>query len=103
MNRNYDVNVNHLCNGFVHPDTGKTITQYNKLKNDPAMMKIWTTAFGKEYVIMAQGNKKTGMKGTKYIFVMSHNEIDNIPADWIVTYTHIVSGVCPQKEDPNGV
>ena len=44
------------------------------------MMKIWTIAFGKEYGRMSQGENKTGMKGTKYIFFMSHDEIDNIPS-----------------------
>ena len=52
---------------------------------------------------MAQGNNKTGTKGTNSIFVMSHDEIDNIPADWIVTYARIVVDFLPHKEDPNRV
>ena len=34
---------------------------------------------------------------------MSHDEIDNIPAEEIVTYTHIFSVFCPQDEEPNRV
>ena len=97
MIRNYDVNNEHLCNGVVHPDTGKTITQYNKLNKKPTMMKIWTTAFGKKYGRMSQGDKKNGTKGNNSIFSMSHDSIDNIPEDWIVTYSRIVVNFWPQK------
>ena len=79
MNSNYDVNIKHLCNGIIHPDTSDTITKYKKLNNDPAMIKIWTTAFGNEYGRMAQGDNKTFTKVTNSIFAMSHYEIDNIP------------------------
>ena len=52
---------------------------------------------------MAQGNNKTGEKGTDTIFVMTHKEIANIPKDCIVTYAHIVVDFCLQKKDPNRV
>ena len=71
MNSNYDVNIEHLCNGVIHSDTGETSTQYNKLKNYPSIMEIWTNAFGKEYSRMAQGDKKTVTKENNYIFVIS--------------------------------
>ena len=47
MNSNYDVSIKYLYNGVVHPDTGKTITQYKNPMSYSAMMKIWTTEFGK--------------------------------------------------------
>ena len=52
---------------------------------------------------MAQGDDKTGTKGTNCIFVMTHEEIANIPADRVVTYARIVVDFRPQKEDPNQV
>ena len=52
---------------------------------------------------MAQGDTKTGTKGTNSIFVMSHAEIANIPRDRIVTYCRLVVDFRPQKEDPNRV
>ena len=56
---NYDVDVKHFCAPVVHPITGETITQYQKLKDDPATKDIRNTAFGKEFGNMAQGDKKT--------------------------------------------
>ena len=35
----------------------------------------WTTAFGKELGGLAQGDNKTGAKGTNTVFFMDHNEI----------------------------
>jgi hypothetical protein len=61
--------------------TGETITSYKKLINDPPTMEIWQTAFGKDFGGMAQGDDKTGQKGTNSIFVMTHAEILLIPAD----------------------
>jgi hypothetical protein len=49
---------------MVHPTTGNMITSYKKLMNDPEMAKVWQTAFGKDFGGMAQGDKKTGQKGT---------------------------------------
>jgi hypothetical protein len=50
---------------------------------------------------MAQGNKKTGQKGTKSIFVMTHNVIEKIPKNETVTYAHVVVDFHPQKVDPH--
>ncbi len=47
--------------------------------HDPATAKNWQTAFGKDFGGMAQGDLKTGQKGTNSIFVMPHTEILNIP------------------------
>ena len=58
---------------------------------------------GKEFGNMAQGDKKTGTKGTNSIFVLTHGEIANIPRDRVVTYARLVVDYRPQKEDPNRV
>ena len=50
---------------------------------------------------MAQGDTKTGMKGTDSIFVLTHDQIHEIPEDQTVTYARIVVDFCPQKADPN--
>ena len=36
----------------------------------PEMNEIWTTAFGKEFGNLAQGDLKTNEKGTNTLFVM---------------------------------
>ena len=61
------------------------------------------TAFGKEFGGMAQGDNKTGQKGTNSIFVMSHTEITLIPGDRVVSYAGIVVDHRPQKEYPNHI
>jgi hypothetical protein len=61
------------------------------------------TAFGKDFGSMAQGDLKTGKKGTNLIFVMTHEEIKNIPRNQTVTYTHVVVDFCPQKADPHNI
>ena len=98
-----DVDIEHFCAGVVHPITGETITKYKKLKNDPATQEVWTTAFGKEFGNLAQGDNKTGEEGTNCIFVMPRHEIQNIPNDCTVTYGRIVVDYRPQKKDPNRV
>jgi hypothetical protein len=84
-------NYAHFASPMVHPTRGKTITSYKKLMNDPEMAKVWQTVFGKDFGWMAQGDKKTGQRGTISVFVMTHNEID-IPrkAGHKWTYTQIV-------------
>ena len=67
-----DINIEHFYAPVIHPVTGKTITQYKKLKNDPLLKDIWETGLGKEVGQMAQGDNKTGTKGTYSMFVMSH-------------------------------
>ena len=99
----FDIDIEHFCNGVQHPVTGETITKYKKLINIPQMREVWTTAFGKEFGNLAQGDDKTGEKGTNSIFVMSHEDIANIPKGRIVTYGRIVIDYRPQKADPNRV
>ena len=69
--------------------------------NDPVTMEIWQTAFGKDFGGMAQGDNKTGQKGTNAIFVMTHAGIPLIPADCTITYARVVIDFCPQKADPH--
>eukprot|EP00804_Cyclotella_cryptica_P020493 CCRYP_019412-RA/>CCRYP_019412-RA protein AED:0.05 eAED:-0.04 QI:0/0/0/1/0/0.5/2/0/1372 len=91
----YDVDVEHFCAGVQHPVTKETITNYKTLIKLPGMHDIWTTAFGKEFGNLAQG--------TNTLFVMSHDEIANIPRGRTITYGRIVIDFRPQKTDPNSV
>jgi hypothetical protein len=88
---------------MVHPTPGKTISSYKHLMRNPATAETWQTAFGKDFGGMAQGDKKTGQKGTNSIFVMTHAEISNIPKDRTVTYAQVVINVHPQKADPHWI
>ena len=98
-----DVDIEHFCAGVVHPITGETISSYRKLIMDPITRDVWETGFGKEFGNLAQGDERTGEKGTNSIFVLTHEEIKNIPKDRTVTYGRIVVDYRPQKEDPNRV
>jgi hypothetical protein len=82
---------------MVHPTTGKTISSYKHLMHNLATAKTWQTAFGKDFGSMAQGNNKTGQKGTNSIFVMTHKEIAKNPNDQTITYAHVVVNFHPQK------
>ena len=99
----YNIDIEHFCNGVQHPVSGATITKYKQLIHIPQMREVWTTAFGKEFGNLAQGDDKTGEKGTNSIFVMSHEDIANIPRGRTVTYGRIVIDYRPQKADPNRV
>jgi len=101
LNNNLDVDTEHMCAAVVHPETGETITNYKILAKDRATWKIWQTAFGKEFGNLAQGDLKTGEKGTNSVFVMTHEEIKLIPKDRTVTYGRVVVDYRPQKKDPN--
>jgi hypothetical protein len=70
--------VEHFASPMVHPVTGETISSYKKIMNNPATSGIWQTAFGKDFRGMAQGNHKTGQKGTNAMFVMTHNKIRHV-------------------------
>ena len=71
--------------------------------NDPATAATWQTAFGKDFGGMAQGDNKTGQKGTNSMFVMTHDNIKHIPSDRVVTYAKVVVNYRPQKEVPNRI
>ncbi len=96
-----DTQLEHVCNGVVHPITKETITKYKKLANNPILQTVWTQAMCKELGRLAQG--WNGSKGTDTIFFMSHNDIKQIPRDRTVTYACIVVDYRPQKDDPNRV
>ena len=102
-NGNTAFNIEHFCAPVIHPSTGKMITKYAELANDPEMREIWTTAFGKEWGGLTQGDKKTGSKGTNSLHAMSHAEIKLMPADRTVTYAKIVVDYRAQKADPHRV
>jgi hypothetical protein len=86
---------------MVHPITCKTISNHKRLMKDSTTAETWQMVFGKDFGGMAQGNQKTGQKGTNSIFVMTHNKISRIPKWQTITYVCIVIDFCPQKEDPN--
>jgi len=52
---------------------------------------------------MCQGNDKTGMVGTDAMFVMTLQDVTNMPADRFATYANIVVDYRPQKEDPHRI
>ena len=101
----YEDNVHnfaHFALPMVHPTMGETMSSYKRLMNDSETVKVWQTAFGKDFGRMAQGENKTGQKGTNSVFIMTHKEIDIAKATghkW--TYVRVVVDYRPQKEDPN--
>ena len=96
-------NLEHYCAPVIHPTTGKIISKYRELANDPETREVWVRAFGKEFGGLAQGDNLTGEKGTDAIFVMNHDDIRNIPAGKKITYGRIVVDYRSQKDDPNRV
>jgi hypothetical protein len=98
------INLEHYANPMVHPVTGRTISSYKKLMNDPATAEVWQTAFGKDFGGMAQGCNKTGTKGTNAMFVMTHDAIMHaLAAKQFFTYANPVVDFRPQKEDPHRI
>ena len=95
------INFEHYGMPTIHPTTGELISSYKHLMNKPDTGKVWMTAFWKDFGSMSQGNNKTGQKGTNAIFVMSLQDISNIPKDCIITYAQGVVDHHPQKADPN--
>jgi hypothetical protein len=88
---------------MVHPTTGETISSYKWPMNNPATAKMWLTAFGKDFGGMVQGDNKTGQKGTNSIFVMTHDDIAQIPKNQTLIYARVVVDFCPQKSDPHHI
>ena len=62
---------------------------------------MWTTALGKEFGSLADGDNIIGAKGTYSLFVLTHQEIREIPTDRIVTIGRLMVDYHPQKYDPN--
>ncbi len=69
-------NFAHFAVPMIHPTTGEAISSYKRLMNDAKTAEVWQTAFGKDFGGMAQGDDKTGQKGTNSVFLMTHKEID---------------------------
>jgi hypothetical protein len=96
------INFKHNANPMVHPVTGATITSYKKFMHNPAMAEVWQMAFGRDFGGMAQGDNKTGQKGTNAMFVMTHNKIAlTLAANKCFTYRNPVINYRPQKEFPH--
>ena len=95
--------IEHYCAAVIHPTTGEVFNNYRKLAKDKEIGEIWQTAFGKEFGGLAQGDNRTGKKGTDTFHVMSHDEIRHIPKDRTIAYAKVVVDYRPQKEDPNRV
>jgi hypothetical protein len=83
-------NFEHYAMPMVHPVTGETISSYKKLMKDPVTAETWQTAFGKDFGGMCQGDDKTGTVGTDAMFVMTPQDVANMPADRFATYANIV-------------
>ena len=70
--------IEHHANRMVHPTMGEKISSYKFVMNDPETAETWQTAFGKDFGGMAQGDNKTGQKGTNTIFVMNKDQIAQV-------------------------
>ena len=80
--------------------TDEKISKYHKIVKDPVTKDIWMESFGKYFGKLSQGDNKTKIYSMGSIFVMERHEIKNIPKDGTITYSHVVVGFRPQKEDP---
>jgi hypothetical protein len=104
MKHELPVDFEHYANPMVHPVTGETISSYKKLMNDPATAKVWQTAFGNFLGGMAQGDNKTGQKGTNAMLVMTREDIAHAhAAGKFFMNTNPVVDYRPQKEDPYSI
>jgi hypothetical protein len=91
------IKFEHLASPMVHPITGKMISSYKKLMHDPAMADVWQTAFGKDFGKMTHGCNKTGQKGTKAMFVMTHDKIHHALAAIFFLLTQILLSIIVHK------
>ena len=96
-------NIQHFCAPVIHPKTGELITSYKRLSKDPELRELWETGFGKEWGSLAQGDKRTGAKGTETFKILRPEQVLLITNDRVVTYANIVVDYRPQKDDPNRV
>ncbi len=70
---------------------------------DPVTAETWQTAFGKDFGRMCQSNNKMGTVGTDAMFVMTPQDVANMPSDHLATYANIIVNFQPQKEDPHRI
>ena len=61
------------------------------------------TGFGEEWGSLAQGDTRTGAKGTDSFMILRPEQVPLIPNDRVVTYANIFVDYRPQKDDPNCV
>ena len=90
-------NPQHFCAPVIHPTNGEIMTSYKRLTNDPKFKEVWETGFGKEWVRLAQGDKRTGAKGTNTLIILRPYQVHIISNDHVVTYANIVEDYRPQK------
>ena len=76
---NDDLNLEHYCELVLHMTTGKIMTKYSNLANDPETREVWTTVFGKEFGSLNQGNNRTGAKDTNSLWVLTYQGIRDTP------------------------
>ena len=94
------VDIEHFCVSVVHLTTGEAITSYRKLAKDEELKETWTTGFVKEIGNCADDKTTLDVDAIR---VMNLEQIQNIPADRVVTYARVAVDFRPQKEDPNRV
>ena len=96
-------NVQHFCVPVIHPRTVELIMSYKKLSKDPELREVSETGFVKEWGSLAQGDTRTGGKGTGTFKILRPEQVLLVPNDRVVTYANIVVDYRPQKDDPNRV
>ncbi len=102
MKKSLPLMFKHFASPMVHPITGKTISSYKKLMNDPATAKVWQTAYGKDLGGWHKGIQK--QDNTNAMFVMTHNELAHVlQAGKKFTFANPVVDYRPQMEDPNWI
>ena len=95
--------IMHYCAPVTHPITGKAMRKYAEVAKCEELRETWETAFGKEFGGLAQGDDRTGQKGTDTVIILNHQQIKDIPKDRVVTYASIAVDYREQKDDPNRV
>ena len=53
-----EIKLEHFSAPVVYPVSGETISKYQTLARDPVTKETWTTAWGKEWGNLAQGDEK---------------------------------------------
>ncbi len=93
------MNVEHYTMPMVHLTTGKIISSYTQLMNNPVTTNTLQRVFGKDFGSMCQGDNKTGAKGRNAMFVLKSEEVDHTPAARLTTYANIVVNYQPSKDN----
>jgi hypothetical protein len=97
------LNFEHYAMPMVRQTTGKIISSYKQLMNNPVTANTCQMAFGKDFVSMCQGDNKTGAKGTNATFMMKPEAVDLTPAARLATYANVVVDYRPQKDNPDQI